>query len=167
MKKLISILIVLITISCVKEPRMVSLYGEWLLIDATMVIEYDSASVEYGHFVDGSRSNLSLDTIDSFEINRLIKDTTRWEFISGVNEHTDGKFILNGDKLNPYGYNRSSYNRTIIENGLPQRIGGSSVPLEGVVDLGNHMIKIRLHTAYSVINGDNVRYYDELTFKKI
>ena len=203
MKKLFYLLLVfgiLFTVSCKKEPlekppgtqwatiplnpgeeaveEGISIYGTWRLIGGTMYIEdLDNGSkYAYDHFsstqtTSSLRYEGTIFTLESISVN-----STTWTFIEPLNGGSGtGRFILNGDSENPYGFNVSASYWSIIEDGASSldgpitiKLGGSSRPLRAVVaNYGAEEVYFYIQEGYEVIDGHNCKYFSELKFKKI
>ena len=191
MKKFIYLFILafgLFFTSCEKEPLeeevfvdpyaidasdTIRIYGKYRLLSGKMYItnlETNERKV-YNHFGPGKTiSSLRYDgTIHPIE--EIIQGVTTWEFTPPPYVPGYGKFILNGDDEKPYGFNVTRSNWTIMENpsgASGQQMGGSAIPLEGyLLSKSDSTVVFTLFQGYGSIDGYNMRYLSELTFKKM
>ena len=147
----------------------VSVFGEWLLVDGKMYIENleTGEKTVYNHFdVSKNVSSLRYEGI-MFEFERIVKDSTTWTFIAPPNIPNTGEFWLNNDSIQPYGFYLTTSNMSIVENSTgPQQMGGSSRPLSAYLNGVPNQANFYVQETYASINGENVKYFSELTFEK-
>ena len=188
---LFSLLFTIVLTSCEKEPLEEEVFvdpyaiapsdttritGTYLLLSANMYITnletYDRAV--YSHF-DSSKTTSSIRYSGSqFPIETITQNVTTWEIKEPPYVPGYGEFILNNDTLDLYGFYATKSNWTIIEhpltgtNGITQKIGGSAKPIQGhLISKADSTVMFTTQEAYESINGYNVKYLTELTFKKI
>jgi hypothetical protein len=190
MKKYLLVFLVLLTtvfVSCQKEETLVpttqdttqtpsvSIYGKWLLLDAYMYIENSTTGqkIKYSHF-NPTKLTSSLrysGAMIDFEV--IEKNITTWEFTKPNQVPGYGKFILNGDSTELYGFYVTQNNWTIVEdpsitNPNQMNLGGSSRVIRAYLDdYNNNIVKFYVQEAYENINGYNCKYFNELIFQKI
>jgi hypothetical protein len=187
MKSLIYLIVLshLFLFSCQKEniepttppaeaKQEIGLYGKWLLIGGTMYIENleTNKKVKYSHF--GSNrpvSSLNYNGIN-FNIELLEINVTTWSFYRPPLVPGFGRFALNNDTLNLYGFYVTKNNWTIMEN--PQstistmQMSGSAKPIYAeIFNFSDSIVNFYIQEAYTPINNQNCRYISELKFKKI
>jgi hypothetical protein len=150
--------------------RSVSTWGEFVIIDAVLWVENKETGVKtkYNHF-NSTKSRSSLRWGGSqFDIETIIKDTTTYSFWSPIGNY--GKFVLNGDTSRYYSVNYIGSYTSIIEDPThgQQNLGGSSRPFSGItLDYDKQLVGITIEEMECSINGENCRYFTELTLKKI
>ena len=147
----------------------ISVFGEWLLVDGKMYIENLSTGEKtvYNHFDQNKHvSSLRYDGI-MYEFERIVVDSTTWTFIAPPSIPNTGEFWLNNDSIQPYGFYLTTSNMTIVENSSgPQQLGGSSRPLSAYLNGVNNQVNFYVQETYASIDGENVKYFSELTFEK-
>ena len=148
----------------------ISIFGEWVLVDGKMYMENLETGEKfvYNHF-DANKTASSLRYEGyMFEFERIVKDSTTWTFIAPNNVPGTGEFWLNNDSIQPYGFYMTNSNMTIVENSTgPQQLGGSSRPITAYIDdYGQQTVNFYVQEAYTSINGENWKYFNELTFQK-
>lgn len=157
----------------IQEDDTTSVYGKYQLISGKMYItnlETNERKV-YNHFGPGKSTSSLRYNGSLYPIEDLIEGVTTWEITPPPYVPGYGEFILNGDYANPFGFNVTRSNWTIIEHpsgGSGQQMGGSAIPLEGhLIDKAEGTVMFTLFQGYASIDGYNVRYLSELTFKKL
>lgn len=185
MRKIIVILLVFSSLfSCTKEEvatpvpspvvsERLDLSGKWLLISGYMYMDNveTGEKVRYSHFGSGQTTSSLRYGGAEFNIEKLNQNVTTWSFYD-PKASGDGKFILNGDSLSPYGLSITYNNWTIIEApnaGISNiQMGGSSRPIAAYTDdYVNKIGVFRIQDGYCSINGVQWTYHSELTLKKI
>lgn len=147
-------------------------WGKFVIIDATMWVENKETGVKtvYQHF-SPTKSRSSLRWGGSlFAIEDIIKDTTTYSFWKPIHFPGIGKFVLNDDTSHYYGVNFIGHYTTIVEDPThgQQNMGGSARPFSGItLDYANQIVGITIEEMEGSINGENCRYFTELTLKKI
>lgn len=190
MKKYFYLFILLFAItltSCEKEPLeeetpidysiapsdTTRITGTYVLLSGKMYITnletYDRAV--YSHF-DSSKTTSSLRYSGSqYPIEDLVQNVTTWEIQEPPYTPGYGEFILNNDTVNPYGFYVTKSNWTIVEHpsrDSGQQMGGSARPLQGhLISKADSTVMFTMQEGYESIDGYNVKYISELTFKKI
>lgn len=182
---LLAVSLVLVASSCRKEniqPTVVAeqtiqeirLYGKWLLIGGSMYMTNleTGQKTKYDHFgpnktissLDYNGSDINIETI---EIN-----VTTWSFYQPPAVPGYGRFALNGDTLNLYGFYVTKNNWTIMEH--PQstasnmQMGGSSRPISTeIFSYSDSTVYFYAQEGYTSINGQNYSYISELEFRKV
>lgn len=127
--------------------------------------------VVFDHFGDGKTVSGMRAGNYEYEIEKLEQFKTTWGFYS-TNRL---EFYLNGDTLDPYEIQESSYSNRIIEhsqsstNGpITIKMGGSSKPFTiGVVDEEADIIRVYINEAYTDLNGEQWTYFNELDFQLV
>lgn len=184
------ILLTFLLVSCQKEelePQItpqtndskidtVSIYGKYLLLSGKMYVDNMETyqKTVYNHF-DNTKQTSSLRYGGSYyPIEDLIQNVTTWEIIQPPTIPGYGEFILNDDQKDPYGFNVTRSNWTIIEHplthsyGITQKMGGNAKPLSGyLISKADSTVMFRIHNGTTNINGYNCRYFSELKFKKL
>ena len=147
-------------------------FGKFVIIDAVMYVDNHETGVKtvYQHF-SSTKSRSSLRWGGSqFDIENIIKDTTTYSFWKPSSYPGIGKFVLNDDTTKYYGVNYVGLNRSIVEDPThgQQNMGGSARPFSGQVkSKANNTIVIQIQEVEGSINGENCRYYTQLTLKKV
>ena len=154
----------------------ISIQGTFLLISCKMYIHNleTNEKIYYNHF-DNIKLKSSLNYEGSnYDIEKLEKNKTTWQFTLPNYLPGYGEFILNGDKNNPYGFYMTKSNWAIVEhplsntNNITVKMGGSSKPLLAhLIDKNERTVMFIIHEDYANINGYNCTYISELKFKKI
>lgn len=150
------------------------IYGDWVLEDAKMYVNNleTGENIVYNHF-DASRPVSSVNyNGSSIDIETITKGVTKWSFEAPASGIGMGKFFLNGNTNNPYGFNVTKSNTTIVEyptaTATTMNLNGSAIPINAVVkSYDDQTVEFKVYEAYTSINGLNCRYYSILTFKKI
>lgn len=148
----------------------ISIFGEWLLVDGKMYMENMDTGEKtvYDHF-DASKTVSSLRYEGyMFEFERIVVDSTTWTFIAPNSIPGTGEFWLDNDSIQPYGFYITNSNMSIIEHTSgPQQLGGSSRPITAYIDdYNSQTVNFYVQEAYTSINGENFKYFSELTFQK-
>jgi len=147
----------------------ISVFGEWLLVDGKMYIDNldTGEKTVYGHFDNNKTvSSLRYEGV-VFDFERIVKDSTTWTFIAPPTIPNTGEFWLNNDSIQPYGFYLTTSNMTIVENGFgPQKLGGSSRPISAYLNGTDNQANFYVQETYGSIDGNNVKYFSELTFEK-
>lgn len=163
---IISVLLVLLLSSCSKTDTL-PLCGKWVLVSGNLYVETPAtyAKEKYSHFgPNKTRSQLSGFNKPSFEFEKLIKDTTTWEF------RKNGDFILNGDEDRPLFVNVTASNLTIIEHPTSgiSMLGGSARPIScSTYDYDNKIMSVIVQEQWGSYNGYNMVWYSELFFRLV
>lgn len=173
--------------SCEKEPLetetheiiditndTTSLYRKYILISGKMYVTnlVTNERKVYDHFGPGKNTSSLRYSGTQYPIEEIIKGVTTWEITPPPNVPGHGEFILNNDYANPYGFNVTRHNWTIIEHpssvSNAQQMGGSARPLEGyLLSKVDSTVVFTLQQGYENIDGYNSTYLSELTFKII
>ena len=175
--------------SCEKEPLeeekteiiditndTISLYGKYRLISGKMYVTnlVTNDRKVYDHFGPGKNTSSLRHSGTQYPIEEIIRGVTTWEITPPPNVPGHGEFILNDDHTNPYGFNVTRHNWTIVahpltgEPNITQKIGGSARPLEGyLLNKVDSTVVFTLQQGYENIDGYNSTYLSELTFKMI
>tara|TARA_R100000908_G_C3750970_1_gene145557 strand:- start:757 stop:1338 length:582 start_codon:yes stop_codon:yes gene_type:complete len=175
--------------SCEKEPLedetieitdisndTISVYGKYRLISGKMYITnlVTNEKKVYNHFGPGKNTSSLRYSGTQYPIEEIIKDVTTWEITPPPNVPGHGEFILNDDYINPYGFNVTRHNWSVVEHPLTgtgditQKMGGSAKPLEGyLLSKADSTVVFTLQQGYENIGGYNSTYLSELTFKMI
>jgi hypothetical protein len=150
------------------------LYGKWLLVGGSMYMENleTGQKTKYDHFGPGKTiSSLDYNGSD-LDIEVIEVNVTTWSFYQPPAVPGYGRFALNGDTLNTYGFYVTKNNWTIMEN--PQatastmQMGGSTRPISATIcNLSDSTAYFYIQEGYTSINNQNYRYISELKFKKI
>ncbi len=188
MKNLLySIIVVFSLISCQKEeikpnnqvttqeqPQEIRLYGKWLLVGGSLYLENIEThqKTKYDHFGPGKTiSSLDLDGSD-IEIEDIELNVTTWAFYQPYTVPGYGKFVLNNDTIQPYGFYVTKHNWSIVEH--PQstqsnmQMNGSSRPISAVIcNMSDTTVYFYIQEDYTSIDNMNYKYISELKFKKI
>ena len=149
----------------------ISRWGQFVIIDALMYVENKETGVKtvYNDF-SPTKSRASLRWGGSlFDIETIIKDTTTYSFWQPQSYPGIGKFVLNGDTTKYYGVQYTGNNTSIVEDPThgQQNMGGSSRPYSGqTLNKTNKTITIQIQEVEGSINGQNCRYWTQLTLKK-
>lgn len=189
-------LIAIILVSCSKEniqpntpitnDETIVIYGKWLLVGGSIYIHNleTNEKIKYSHFglgknTSGLLCNNKLESYWDLPIQKLELNITTWSFYQPPMVPGFGRFALNDDTLNTYGFNVTKNNWTIMEN--PQSIpsnmqmNGSVIPINASIcnyldstvyfyTTQNYIaIKDVTHPFYN----QNCAYKSELKFKKI
>lgn len=171
--------------SCEKEPitepvktadsneiKGISLNGRWLLIGGKMYMENleTGDKVVYNHF-DSTKTKSTLRYEGAFfNIEKLELNVTTWAFYKPKRIPGCGRFILNGDSANQYGFNMTTSNWTIIESPTSgiQQMGGSARPISAdLINYNEKIVEFKIQETYNSIKGENWTYFSMLKFKKI
>jgi hypothetical protein len=150
----------------------ISIWGEFLIIDAIMYVDNHETSerLVYNHFgVNKSRSSFRWGG-SRFNIEEIIKDTTTYSFWSPLGYPGYGDFVLNNDTSQHYAVYYVGKNMSIVEDPLNSQslLGGSARPFSGQTDdYANNIIGIQIGEMEGSINGYNCRYWTQLKLKKI
>lgn len=122
----------------------------------------------YEHFDDTKTVSSLRYEGQMFEFERIVVDSTVWSFISPDHIPNMGEFWLNYDSLNPYGFNLTTSNMSIVEWSTgPTQLGGSSRPLSAYLsDYSDNSVNFYVQETYESIGGVNYKYFSELTFVK-
>jgi len=185
---LLSLLFAITLTSCEKEPLEEEVFvdpyaiapsdtmrisGTYVLLSGKMYITNleTYAREVYNHF-DATKTTSSIRYSGSqFPIETIIQNVTTWEIQEPPYTPGYGEFILNGDTVNPYGFYTTKSNWTIVEHpsgNSGQQMGGSARPLQGhIINKADSTVMFTMQEAYESIDGYNVKYISELTFKKI
>ena len=153
----------------------ISIYGKWVLQDAFLYMDNleTGEKIKYDHFgpnktVSSLRFSGAILPIEVIE-----KGVTTWEFTAPNRIPGYGKFILNNDASELYGFYVTNNNWTIVEDpsittATDMNLGGSSRPLRVYLeDYSQQICKFYVQEAYESVNGYNVHYFSELVFKKM
>ena len=147
-------------------------FGKFVIVDAVIYVDNHETGIKtkYGHF-SSTKSRSSLRWGGSlYDIETIIKDTTTYSFWKPLAYPGIGKFVLNDDTTKYYGVNYIGLNRSIVEDPThnQQNLGGSARPFSGQVkSTTDKTIVIQIQEVEGVINGENCRYYTQLTLKKV
>ena len=132
MKKFIYLFLLsfgLLLTSCEKEPLEVetseiiditndtiNLYGKYRLISGKMYITnlVTNDRKVYNHFGPGKNTSSLRHGGSQYPIEEIIRGVTTWEITPPPNVPGLGEFILNDDYTNPYGFNVTRHNWTIV-----------------------------------------------------
>lgn len=151
----------------------VSIINEWRLIDGKMY--FTNIMTDEKFYVNHFNENKNLSSLNFpapiYNIEKIEKDCTIWEFTEPNNIPGYGGFILNRDSSNRYAFYVTRYSWRIIEH--PQstspsdlQLGGSARPFNSYI-VGEDTIIIQIQEQYTNINGYNYKYFSELKFVKI
>jgi len=162
------------TVPNFNEGPTINRWGVFLVIDAVMYINNleTGEKIVCNHF-SSTKSRSSLRWGGSiFDIETIIKDTTTYTFYEPISYPGNGRFVLNGDVSKHYMVNYIGMYSTIIEDPIygatEQLMGGSARPFSGkILNINEMTIKIQIQEMVETINGKDVRYWTELTLKKI
>jgi hypothetical protein len=193
MKKLVIILTALISLtlfSCRKEivepdlgpnrvayPDFEEQYSidnkTYVLIGGKLYMENveTGEKVVYDHFGDGKNVSGMRAGNYEYEIEKLELYETTWGFYSPDRL----EFRLNGDSLDPYEIQETSFSKSIIEHSqasvdgpITIKMGGSAKPFTmGVIDKENEIIRIYINEAYIDMDGEQWTYFNELDFQLV
>lgn len=151
-----------------------NLYGKWLLVGGSMYMENleTGQKTKYDHF-GPSKTVSSLDYNGSgIDIEVIQINVTTWSFYQPPAVPGYGRFALNGDTLNLYGFYVTKNNWTIMEN--PQatasnmQMGGSARPISATIcNFSDSTAYFYIQEGYTSINNQNYSYISEIKFKKI
>lgn len=172
----------LVLVSCKKEniepnPQVpteinqeIRLYGKWVLVGGSMYVENieTGKKTKYNHFGPGKTTSSLNCGGSEFAIEVIELNTTTWSFYEPPMVPGFGNFVLNGDTQNPYGFNVTKNNWTIMEN--PQstsanmQMGGSARPIRATIcDYSDSTVYFYVQES----SNDTCYYISELKFKKI
>lgn len=153
----------------------ISIYGTWKLIDGYMYVENLStgAKTRYSHF-GTNKTTSSLRYAGAYlDIEVIEQNVTTWKFTKPSQVPGYGRFILNADTTELYGFYVTLNNWSIVEDPSitdvsQMNLGGSSRPLRAFVEsYPDSICKFYIQEAYESINGYNCYYFSELVFQKI
>lgn len=123
----------------------------------------------YNHFRPNKNSSSMRFGGYLYDIERIEKNKTTWEFKKYSQNSPYGDFILNNDSLNPYGFTTSG-GISIIENQstlIPSKMNQSRKPLMiKIVSEVDEIIDVIIHESTYYDNGYSYNYYNVLTFQK-
>jgi len=193
MKKLLFSLSFISLISCEKEiivqptpepqNQQIRLYGKWLLVGGSMYVENleTHSKIKYDYFGQaqtinglkyGKKDNCDNYGTHSLPFEMIKLNQTTWSFYQPQMVPGYGKFVLDSDTLNPYGFYVTKNNWTVVEN--PQSIqsdmqlGGSSRPISAeVYSYSDSIVYFYVQEEYTSGCNQNYKYISELKFKKI
>jgi hypothetical protein len=157
------------------QMETMSIYGEWLLLDAYMYVENleTHSKTRYSHF-DDTKTTSSLRYSGAYlDIETIEQNVTTWTFTKPNQIPGYGLFILNEDSTELYGFYVTASNWTIVEhpsvtNATQMNLGGSSRPVRAFIDnYAENTCKMYVQEAYESIDGYNCYYFNELVFIKI
>jgi len=157
--------------SYIEEIR---LYGQWLLLDGFTYVENLTTGerVRYNHFDETKNvSGLRFGNADfPFEI--IEKNVTTWSFFEPPSVPGYGEFVLNDEIETPMGFYVTKSNWSIIEHPVSgttnSQLGGVARPLSAVIyNYSDSIVNFYVQEGYANVNGYNVKYVNELRFKKI
>jgi len=143
--------------------------GRWLLINGQFYVNnHVSDNTEiYNHFEGGDTSSLNIDGT-AYDFEEIIRNTTTWTFYP-ENRPID-QFWLNNDSIMPLWL--TSFGDTVFNvNEYPvpinvQQIGGSTRPII-IISHEYDMMRIIVQEAEVNHQGWNIKYWSELTFRKV
>ena len=147
-------------------------WGKFVIIDAVMFVDNHETGIKtkYDHFgPNKDTSSLRWDG-SLFEIETIIKNVTTYSFWKPINNIGTGRFVLNDDTTKHYCVQYTGLNRSIIEdpNHGTQLLGGSARPFSGqTISYADKTIAIQIQEVEGSINGQNCRYWTQLTLRKI
>ena len=158
----------------VQVDQKIVIYGEWVLVGGSMYMENleTGQKTKYEHFGPGKTvSSLDYNGSD-IPIEVIELNVTTWSFYAPPAVPGYGRFALNGDTLNPYGFYVTKNNWTIMEN--PQatasttQMGGSTRPITATIcNFSDSTAYFYIQEGYTSINNQNYSYISEIKFKKI
>ena len=189
-------LIAIILVSCSKEniqptvpvtnDETIIIYGEWLLVGGSIYLDNldNNKKIKYSHFdtsktTSGLLCNSELKSYWELPIQKLELNVTTWSFYQPPMVPGFGRFALNNDTLNLYGFNVTRNNWTIMEN--PQstpsnmQMDGSVIPISAsICNYSDSTVYFYTTQKYVVIKdvthpfyNQTCAYKSELIFKKI
>jgi len=154
------------------DPNELTLEGTWRLIGGKMYITNldNNNKTRYDHFSSTKKYSSMRWGGSKYRIEELFVDSTLWTFRK-YSQSQYGKFYLNGDSINNYEFQTTSYGNRINESmntDVPVKMGASSKPFRAYLDDPTlKTIDIKVHEAYMNDNGNNFVYYNILKFEKI
>ena len=127
--------------------------------------------VVYDHFGDGKTVSGMRVGAYEYDLEKLEEYVTTWSFIA-TNVY---ELRVNGDSLNPYQIQETSYSKSIIEhngsttNGpITIKMGGSSKPFTiKLIDEENDIIRIYINEGYFTDDTQQYTYFNELDFQLV
>lgn len=143
--------------------------GRWLLTGGQFYVNNHVSDITAvnDHFDGGDTSSLNIDgTVYDFE--ELIRDKTTWVFYP--KNRDINQFWLNNDSIMPFWL--TNFTDTVFNvNEYPvpinvQQIGGSTRPIV-IVDHSSGYMTVIVQEAEVNYQGWNVKYWSELTFRKV